>query len=81
MERDARPAAGREDGREAAVGRVPVDSSGYRYGDLVLSAMEAGLWVDYLSASNPVKDGLEEELKHTWVVRCDDVIIGSGWYE
>ena len=43
--------------------------------------MEAGLWVDYLSASNPVKDGLEEELKHTWVVRCDDVIIGSGWYE
>ncbi len=58
-----------------------VDSSGYRYGELVLSATEAGMWVDYLSASNPTKDGSEEEVKHTWVVRYDGVIIGSGWYE
>ncbi len=62
-------------------GDMGVDSSGYRYGDLVLSATEAGTWVDYLSASNPTLDGSEEELKHTWVVRYDGVIIGSGWYE
>ena len=58
-----------------------VDSSGNRFGDLMLNATEAGLWVDYLSASNPAKDGSEEEVKHTWVVRYDGVIIGSGWYE
>lgn len=62
-------------------GDLGVDSSGFRYGDLVLSATEAGMWVDYLSASNPTKDGLEEGVKHTWVVRYDGVIIGSGWYE
>ena len=50
-------------------------------GELVLSATEAGMWVDYLSASNPTKDGSEEEVKHTWVVRYDGVFIGSGWYE
>ncbi len=62
-------------------GDLGVDSSGYRFGDLMLSATEAGLWVDYLSASNPTKDGSEVEVKHTWVVRYDGVIIGSGWYE
>ena len=61
-------------------GDLGVDSSGYRFGDLMLSATEAGMWVDYLSASNPMKDG-SEEVKHTWVVRYDGVIIGSGWYE
>ncbi|MDE0461981.1 MAG: hypothetical protein OXH93_06225 [Caldilineaceae bacterium] len=62
-------------------GDLGVDSSGFRYGELALSATEAGMWVDHLSASNPTKDGLEEEVKHTWVVRYDGVIIGSGWYE
>ncbi len=62
-------------------GDLGVDSSGYHFGELVLSATEAGMWVDYLSASNPTKDGSEEEVKHTWVVRYDGVIIGSGWYE
>ena len=61
-------------------GDLGVDSSGYHFGELVLSATEAGMWVDYLSASNPTKDG-SEEVKHTWVVRYDGVIIGSGWYE
>ena len=61
-------------------GDLGVDSSGYRFGDLMLSATEAGMWVDYLSASNPTQDG-SEEVKHTWVVRYDGVIIGSGWYE
>ena len=62
-------------------GDLGVDSSGYRFGDLMLSATEAGMWVDYLSASNPTQNGSEEEVKHTWVVRYDGVIIGSGWYE
>lgn len=62
-------------------GDLGVDSSGYRHGEAIASATEAGMWVDYLSASNPTKDGTEEELKHAWVVRYDGVIIGSGWYE
>ena len=62
-------------------GDLGVDSSGFRYGELALSATEAGMWVDHLSVSNPTKDGSEEEVKHTWVVRYDGVFIGSGWYE
>ena len=62
-------------------GDLGVDSTGNRFSDLMLSATEEGLWVDYLSASNPTKDGIEEQVKHAWVVRYGGVIIGSGWYE
>ncbi len=62
-------------------GDLGVDSTGNRFSDLMLSATEDGLWVEYLSASNPTKDGTEEQVKHAWMVRYGGVIIGSGWYE
>ena len=62
-------------------GDLGVDSSGHRHGDLMRTATEEGLWVDYLSASNPTTDGAEEQTKHAWVVRHDGLLFGSGWYE
>ncbi len=63
------------------LGRDPalrVDSTGYFYGDEMMSATEAGKWVSYVF-TNP--DTGEETLKHTWMVRYDGLIFGSGWYE
>ncbi len=63
------------------IGRDPalrVDSTGYFYGDEMLSATEAGKWVSYVF-TNP--DTGEETLKHTWMVRHDGLFFGSGWYE
>ena len=62
-------------------GRDPalrIDSTGYFFGDEMLSATEAGKWISYL-ALNPETG--EERRKHTWLVRYDGLIFGSGWYE
>ena len=62
-------------------GRDPalrVDSTGYFFGDDMLSAPEEGKWISYV-ATNP--DTGNEALKHTWMVRYDGLIFGSGWYE
>ena len=67
--------------RPEIIGRDPalrVDSTGYFYGDDMLSATEAGKWVSYVF-TNP--DTGEETRKHTWVVRHDGLFFGSGWYE
>ncbi len=63
------------------LGRDPalrVDSTGYFYGDEVLGATEAGRWVSYVLQNPETGD---ERQKHTWVVRYDGLIFGSGWYE
>ena len=63
------------------IGRDPalrVDSTGYFYGDEMLSATEAGKWVSYVF-NNP--DTGEETRKHTWIVRHDGLFFGSGFYE
>ena len=63
------------------IGRDPslrVDATGYFYGDDLLSATEQGRWVDYV-LENPETG--ESEQKHTWVVRHDGILFGSGWYE
>ncbi len=63
------------------IGRDPalrVDSTGYFYGDEMLSATEAGKWVSYVF-NNP--DTGEETRKHTWIVRHDGHFFGSGFYE
>ena len=44
----------------------------------MLTATETGKWVDY-TYLNPEKG--VEETKHSWIVKRDDVLIGSGWYE
>ena len=55
-----------------------VDVTGYRFGDLMLSADKEGLWVDYLF-QNPITGN--QEFKHSWVVRHDGLLFGSGWYQ
>ena len=62
-------------------GRDPslrVDATGYFYGDDLLSATEEGHWVDYVLL-NP--ESGENRQKHTWIVRHDGLLFGSGWYE
>ena len=59
-------------------GDLGVDSAGYRFGDVMLKADEQGLWVDYLFF-NPNTGN--QEYKHSWVVRHDGLLFGSGWYQ
>ena len=62
-------------------GRDPslrVDATGYFYGDDLLSATEEGKWVSYVF-ENPATGG--QDSKHSWVVRRDGLLFGSGWYE
>ena len=49
---------------------------GRRFSELEIT--EAGRWVDYVFV-NPATG--EEGIKHSWVMRHDGLIIGSGWYE
>ena len=63
------------------VGRDPslrVDATGYFYGDEMLAATEEGRWVDYVLV-NP--ESGENQQKHTWMVRHDGLLFGSGWCE
>ena len=55
-----------------------VDADGYHFGLAMLEASADGRWVDYVYL-NP-NTGFRE-LKHSWVVRHDGLILGSGWYE
>ena len=55
-----------------------VDSTGYRFGDVMLGATEQGLWVDYIFL-NPATGN--QEYKHAWAVRRDGLLFGSGWYQ
>ncbi len=59
-------------------GDLGIDATGHRYSDLLPSATEEGLWVDYVF-DNPNTG--EEQTKRSWVIRHDGVLIGSGWYE
>ncbi len=62
-------------------GRDPsqrIDATGYFYGDDLLSADENGKWVNYVIV-NPETG--QNQQKHTWAVRYDDLLFGSGWYE
>ena len=62
-------------------GRDPalrVDATGYFFGDDLLSATAEGRWVEYV-AVNPTTGN--DQKKHTWAVRHDELIFCSGWYE
>ena len=54
------------------------DVNGKNYGRELAAADERGAWVDYIRR-NPDSDQLEQ--KHSWVLRRDGLIFGSGWYE
>ena len=63
------------------IGRDPalrVDASGYFYGDDLMGATGAGKWISYIFG-NPETG--ENARKHTWVVRYDDLLFASGFYE
>ena len=62
-------------GRDLSLG---VDATGYFYGVDLLGATEAGRWVDYVLLN--LESG-EDQQKHTWAVRHDGLLFGSGWYE
>ena len=59
-------------------GDVGVDFTGYRHGEAIARATEEGIWVDYFFL-NPVTGA--QAWKHSWVVRHDGLIFGSGWYQ
>ncbi len=54
------------------------DSTGYYYGDVLASTTESGRWLTYVF-HNPETG--EEQTKHSWVIRHDGLLFGSGWYE
>lgn len=54
------------------------DINGKPYGRDLVAADENGVWVDYYF-TNPLTG--EPSLKHTWAVRHDGLVFGSGWYE
>lgn len=54
-----------------------VDINGKEFGAELAAAGEAGAWVDYYF-TDP-RDG-EDRRKHSWVIRYDNLLFGSGWY-
>ncbi len=56
-----------------------VGEDGYELGAEIASATEAGHWVDY-QWPNPAAGGADAP-KHSWVVRHDGLIFGSGYYD
>lgn len=55
-----------------------LDVFGKAYGQEIVAATAEGRWVDY-HFTHP--DTGEPEQKHSWVVRHDGLVIGSGWYD
>ena len=55
-----------------------LDATGRFFGDDVMAATGDGHWVEFVFL-NPETG--QNQTKHTWVVRHDDLIFGSGWYE
>ena len=54
------------------------DVFGTPYGAEIVAATEQGSWVDYYFTHPETR---RPEQKHTWVVRHDGLIFGSGWYD
>ena len=59
-------------------GSLGTDVTGYRFGPEMLSAPEEGKWVEYVFLN--LATG-QQEVKRSWVVKRDNLIFGSGWYE
>ena len=64
---------------QSILGPVGTDINGYNFGADMITATESGKWVDYTYV-NPARDNAQER-KHSWVIKRDDLIFGSGWYE
>ena len=60
-------------------GRDVDGPDGYPVGRMVLAAAsEEGSWIDYQFTN--LATG-EVQVKHSWVIRHDGLVFGSGWYE
>ncbi len=59
-------------------GPLGTDVTGYTFGTEMLAAPEEGAWVDYVFL-NPATG--QQEVKHSWAVKRDGMVFGSGWYE
>ena len=60
-------------------GPLGTDITGKNYGAEFVTVDEQGKWVDYVYL-NPADD-YNYERKHSWIVRHENLIFGSGWYE
>ena len=60
-------------------GPLGTDITGKNYGAEFVTVDERGKWVDYVYL-NPADD-YNYERKHSWIVRHENLIFGSGWYE
>lgn len=54
------------------------DVNGKLFGPEILAAGTDGRWVDYYF-TDP-SDGVDRQ-KYSWVIRYDDLLFGSGWYQ
>ncbi len=57
---------------------VRVDVNGYDYGSVFQETTEDGQWISYYFQSPGTGAATQ---KHSWVVRHDGLLFGSGWYE
>ena len=60
-------------------GSLGTDITGKNFGAEFVTVDETGKWIDYVYL-NP-DDDFNYERKHAWIVRHDNLIFGSGWYE
>jgi signal transduction histidine kinase len=58
-------------------GSIGTDVNDFKFGAQMLTATEDGKWVSYVF-NEPVSGELAS--KHSWVVRHDGLLFGSGWY-
>ncbi len=63
---------------ESVLGGLGTGPDGDRFGLELMTAGPSGKWVDYIF-NNPATG--QDALKHTWVVKRDGLILGSGYYE
>ena len=60
-------------------GVLGTDITGKDFGEQMLATTEDGQWIDY-TFLNPSRRN-QQEVKHSWVVKHDELLFGSGWYE
>ena len=60
-------------------GSLGTDITGKNFGAEFVTVDETGKWIDFVYL-NP-GDDFNYERKHAWIVRHDNLIFGSGWYE
>ena len=63
---------------QSLLGPDGTDIRGKNFGAELVQADESGSWVEYVYIN---RNDNKHERKHSWVVKHDGIIYGSGWYE